>query len=459
MVKLEEASRGELLVLIAQQQQLIGALRETVARLEARVQELEQRLGPGGPHGMPGLKPAAAKPARAKRPRKQRRQNFARRRATPTEQVVHALAGCPRCGKALVGGWVKWRREVLDLPMAPATVTEHLVLARRCPGCRCVVTPRLDLSDQVLGQHRVGLRLMGVIAFLREHLRLPLALIQRYLADLHGLHLSEGELVAVLRTVADRSQQAVAAIRDAVRHSPVVHADETGWREDGHNGYLWGFSTPQLRYFICGNRSKAMVDTVLGQDFAGVLVTDFYAAYDHYPGPHQRCWVHVLRDIHDLKRLHPTDRGLARWGMRVSALYQRAKASPGPPGSWSPHHQQEWRRQHQRAAEQALAHICQPFAGQAVPQRVLCQRLLKYLPELFTFLADPRVPADNNAAERSLRPSVVRRKISGGTRSAAGTLTRTCLWTLTETWNLQRKPILDAWTALLRNPAAAAPSI
>lgn len=330
MVKLEEASREELLALIRQQQQVIGALRETVARLEGRVQELEQRLGPGGPHGMPGLKPAAAKPARPKRARKQRRQNFARLRATPTEQVVHALAACPRCGKALVGGWLKWRREVLDLPIAPATVREHLVLARRCPDCRCVGTPRLDLSDQVLGQHRVGLRLMGVIAFLREHLRLPLALIQRYLADLHGLHLSEGELVAVLRTVAGRGQEAVEAIRDAIRLSPVVHADETGWREDGHNGYLWGFSTPQMRYFIHGNRSKAVVDMVLGEDFAGVLVTDFYAAYDHYPGPHQRCWVHALRDIHDLKRLHPTDQGLARWGMRVSALYQRAKTSGTP---------------------------------------------------------------------------------------------------------------------------------
>lgn len=455
MVKLGDASREELLTIIAQQQQLIATLRETVVRLEARVRELEQRLGPGAPHGMPGLKPPPAKPAGPKGPRKRRRQNFARLRATPTEQVVHALEACPQCGKALAGGWVKWRREVLDLPVAPATVTEHLVLARRCCSCRRVVTPRLDLADQVLGQHRVGLRLMGVIAYLREHLRLPLELIQRYLAELHGLHLSEGELVAVLQTVAQQAQQAVIAIRDTIRISPMVQADETGWRENGHNGYLWGFSTPQVRYFTHGNRSKAMVDAVLGEDFTGVLVTDFYAAYDHYPGPHQRCWVHVLRDIHELKRLHPDDHGLARWAMRVNALYHRAKAMPGPPETWSPYRQQEWRRQRQHAAEHALARICQPFVGQAVPQRVLCQRLLKYLPELFTFLADPRVPADNNAAERSLRPSVVRRKVSGGTRSAAGTLARTCLWTLTETWHLQGKPILDAWAALLHNPAAA----
>ena len=86
---------------------------------------------------------------------------------------------------------------------------------------------------------------------------------------------------------------------------------------------------------------------------------------------------------------------------------------------------------------------------------MLCERILKYLPELFTFLTDPRVPADNNAAERSIRPVVVRRKISGSTRSAAGTLCRTTLWTLTDTWHLQGKSVLDGWTDLLRHPAAS----
>jgi hypothetical protein len=369
--------------------------------------------------------------------------------------VLHAAAHCPDCGTALTGGWVRWRRQVIDLPVAPASITEHVVLARQCPACRRPVTPVLDLSDTVLGQHRVSLRLMAFIALLREQVRLPVAAIQTYLAEVHRLQLSSGEIVAVLGTVAKQAQLAAAAIRDALRHSPVVHADETGWREDGQNGYLWSFSTPRLRYFIHGNRSKAMIDTALGDGFTGVLVTDFYAAYDHYPGLHQRCWVHLLRDIHELKRLHPADVALARWAKQVRAIYDRAATEPSPPAAWSVQRQAEWRRQRQRRAEVALATVCRPFVGQPVPQRTLCERILKYLPELFTFLADPRVPADNNAAERSIRPAVVRRKISGGTRSAAGTLARTTLWTVTETWRLQGTPLLDAWVALLRDPATA----
>ena len=68
------------------------------------------------------------------------------------------------------------------------------------------------------------------------------------------------------------------ALQDAIRASPVVHADETGWREDGHNGYVWTFSTPRHRLFRRGSRAKAMVPRVLGAAFGGVLVSDFSTA-------------------------------------------------------------------------------------------------------------------------------------------------------------------------------------
>jgi transposase len=455
------AERSVLLRIIAEQREQIAALQAQVRTLTgqvetltARVVELEHRDPPAW------AKANRAKPSEPRRRRKKREQAFVRRREEPTAVVEHAAETCPDCGTALTGGWVRWRRQVIDVPFVPATVTEHVVLARQCPHCQRLVTPAVDLADQVLGQHRVSLGLMALCALLREQLRLPVRLIQRYLETVHGLHLSQGELVAILKTVAKQAATAVDAIRDGIRASPMVHADETGWRENGQNGYLWSFSTPNLRYFIHGNRSKAMVDAVLGtadeaDAFTGTLVTDFYAAYDHYPGPHQRCWVHLLRDIHELRRQYPADTVLAHWATRVGKLYRLAKADPGPLPAWSAGRQAAWRQQRQRRYERALARICQPFVGKDVPQRVLCERILKYLPELFTFVGDPRVPADNNAAERSIRPLVVRRKISGGTRTAAGTLCRTALCTLTETWQLQGRPLLAAWLDLLRNPTAS----
>ena len=124
---------------------------------------------------------------------------------------------------------------------------------------------------------------------------------------------------------------------------PVVHADETGWREDGHNGYVWTFSTPTERYFLRRGRGKAVVDEVLGDQFAGVLVSDFYAAYHHYDGPKQRCWAHLLRDIHDLRALYPDDDRdddrLAQWADAIHQLYRQATAFTHPSDQQRPEQQ------------------------------------------------------------------------------------------------------------------------
>ena len=138
---------------------------------------------------------------------------------------------------------------------------------------------------------------------------------------------------------------------------PVVHADETGWREDGHNGYVWTFSTPTERYFLRRGRGQAVVDEVLGDQFAGVLVSDFYAAYHHYDGPKQRCWAHLLRDIHDLRALYPyddrDDDRLAQWADAIHQLYRQATAFTHPSEQQRPEQQRpEQQRPEQQRPEQ-----------------------------------------------------------------------------------------------------------
>ncbi len=192
-----------------------------------------------------------------------------------------------------------------------------------------------------------------------------------------------------------------------------------------------------------------MVDAVLGPEFAGVLVSDFYAAYDHYDGPHQRCWSHLLRDIHALVERHPADAALAEWATQVRGVYERARRFAGPDAAA--------RERAQHACEAELLAVCAPFAAAeaaTAPQAVLCRRIQKYLPELFTFVADPRVPSTNNAAERSVRPVVVQRKVSGGTRSARGTSTFTTLATLFGTWRARGLDPLVACRHLLLAPLA-----
>jgi len=291
----------------------------------------------------------------------------------------------------------------------------------------------------------MGVGLVSLIATLRETGRLPIRTIQWLLDTLYQLHLSVGGIVALLHQTARQAQGAVAAVRERVRASPVVHADETGWREEGVNGYVWTFSTPTERYFVRRGRGKGVVDEVLGEEFCGVLVSDFYAAYDHYPGPHQRCWAHLLGDIHDLRQLYPKDAGLARWAAAVRAVYDDACEINHPDA--------RVRRQEQRRLEERLMAICRPFLDDPLAvQRKLCRRVERFLPELFVFVAEPAVPPDNNAAERSLRHLVTQRKISGGTRSRRGTDTKMALASLFGTWQVQGLNPLLACRQLLISP-------
>ena len=395
---------------------------------------------------MPGIKPKSGQgPPEDKGPRKPRPHGFARQRMTPTHRVEHALESCSECGSGLAGGWVQRTPEVIDIPVVPFQVTEQVFIARICPVCERRRVPKADLNGVAVGRQRLGVNLVSLITALREEGRLPVRAVQWYLRTVHQLHLSVGAIVRVTHGVAQRAQPVLAQVLDRIRASPVVHADETGWRQDGANGYVWTFTTPAERYFLRRGRNKEVVDEALGESFSGVLVSDFYAAYNHYPGLKQRCWAHLLRDIHDLRSLYPKDQKLARWAQEVHRLWELAKDFTHPKA--------KQRRLAQDGFEQAMLARCQPFLeDSSAVQNKLCRRIEKHIKELFVFVAEPEAPSDNNAAERSLRHLVTSRKISGGTRSQQGTETKMTLASIFGTWRAQSLNPLQACREMLVSP-------
>lgn len=439
----ENAALVQRCVDLTQQVEQLGA---TVALLTEQLGGLQgdRGDGAGGSAGMPGIKPGQAA-AGEPRPRRKRSGGYGRTRMAATRREVHALAACPDCGAPLAGGTIKRSREVIEWPPPQVVVTEHVYLERRCPDCgrRCVPEP--GLTAEVPGQGRFGHRLVSLVAVLREEGRLPFGVLQRVVRTLTGVQVSEGALVAMVQRVAERAEPRITAMRESIRASPVLHADETGWRQGGRNGYVWTFSTPQEQLFVRGSRAKGMLTEMVGDDYAGVLVSDFYGAYTSYEGMHQYCWAHLLRDIRDLAAQHPTDVSVQGWATAVPAIFHQAeRGSDGDPVARWPL---------RRTAETDLRHLCAPWSAQRdAPQRVLCQRILRHLDSLFVFVTEPAVPPTNNAAERSLRHLVVSRKISGGTRSTKGTETKMTLASLFGTWRLQGISPYTACYDLLRSP-------
>jgi hypothetical protein len=198
---------------------------------------------------------------------------------------------------------VERRREVIELPALPVEVVEHRLLKRYCPACRAWTTPRVCFAGRTLGQSRLGVRLASLIGMLRATYRLPLAHIQRLLAQVYDLRLSVGgiqDLLARLRRALGPTREAMVA---QSRASPSQHIDETGWREDGQNGYIWAQATdgPQATrvFTYVQSRAEEVADRLLA-GYEGVVVSDGYAAYDHLEPPKQRCWAHILRTAHKL---------------------------------------------------------------------------------------------------------------------------------------------------------------
>jgi hypothetical protein len=435
-------------------QQLAQVL-EQLAAAQQRIAELEQQHINPPPFVKPN-RPKSSEP-KAKRKKRAAHHNHGRKRMTPTRSVEHALDRCPDCHYRLQGHSLDYSREVIELPEPqPLEVIEHRVVKRFCPHCKRWHSPKLELEGVVLGQGRIGVRIASLIAYLRSSLRLPIRRIQAYLSRLHQLQLSAGELVELLHQLRRTLQDDVSNLKQQARASPVLHGDETSWRENGQNGYIWAFCTPgddAVRYYHYDHsRSQAVLKRVLGGKFKGHLVSDFYCGYNQYEGRHQRCWTHLLRDLHELKQAHEKEADVLAWAQSVRALYDQAN-------EWLseyPKPSQEQREREYVELTSSSHRLGLQYAREAKQAcSALCKRLLRHEDELFQFVLVDGLSASNNLAERCIRPLVVIRKISGGTRSEEGTKTRMGLASLFETWQARKLNPFDECLKRLKQLACS----
>jgi transposase len=440
---------------VAQLRASNAALQAEVTRLSGLVATLETEIAKlrAAPSLPPGIKANKARPDPATKPPRKKRDpahNHGRRRATPTEVHTHAYDTCPTCAYHLSGQSIARRREVLDLPPPqPVTVIELQVLKRYCPYCDKWVEPPLNLDGLVVGHGRMSVRIMALVAWLRTVLRLPLRQIQTYLATMHQLDLSVGEISALLETVAQEGATTAAAIKTELQSSSSLHMDETGWRENGQNGYIWVMTNADgVSYFHYDHsRAGEVARGLSGPHYTGTLNTDFYVGYNAHTWRHQRCWAHLLRDLADLEKEAGATDGVAEWITEVRQLYRDGtdcdRGSPPPRAE---------ERERTAAALRQRAHDLglRAVANKGHPTHTLGQRLLRHEGELFEFVRQAGVEATNNRAERAIRPLAVARKISGGTRSPAGSTTRARLQTLFTTGAAQGLDPLRACLEMLR---------
>lgn len=418
-------------------------LRTQLTAAQARLAELAQADKPAPPKPPPSfVKANRPKRAKPEGPRKKRapQHNTSRRRETPTRIERHAMHRCSECDYRLAGESIDYTRQVIEIPPPPPVeITEYQVVKRWCPHCNAWQSPHLDLSGKVIGQGRIGVRIASVVSYLRTTMRMTVRAIQTYVHTLHGLWLSTGEIVELSHRVREAVQGNIERLKEQIRQSAVIHGDETGWREDGQNGYVWTLTTPGpdgIRYYEYDrSRGQAVIGRLLTDVRRDAcLVSDFYCGYNDYAGPQQRCWTHLLRALHELKEEHAQNPTVLTWAGDVRRMYDDA---------------QSWRAAHLTTSVAEQACLYQDLVSRAVtlgkqyaqvhdhPCNALAKRLMRHQDQLFQFVVRDDVSADNNLAERAIRPLVIMRKISGGTRSDKGTKTRLGLASLFGTWHVR----------------------
>jgi len=352
------------------------------------------------------------------------------------------LKQCPHCENRLSKRVGFYQRIIEDIPSPKenkAKVIQYTINRYYCKHCKNIVSAK---PKQVLPKSRIGTNTLIYVLYSKYRLRLSQNLIQENLETYFNLKISQGELNNLLNKGQQVFKQKYKKIIEKIKHSKEINADETGWRINGENSWLWAFVTKEeTRYTISESRGKGVPKHVLGENYDGVVGCDFYTAYNQFKHK-QRCWVHLLRKTRELVQQDPTQQRkqikikLGRIHQQILSFRLKAEST-----------------EYQRTAKavqikRKLLVLSQQKTGDHNLRKVL-NRCGKYAGELVVCVQNFNVSPDNNPAERAIRPAVVMRKISGGSRSKEGAQSQAVNLSVIETLRKQKHNLFEAMEELV----------
>lgn len=413
---------------LAQLENEILELRKENQQLRQQVQELQVKLlqyeNPNTPSSKKRFKEKKDDEGEKPRGRPPGAEGSTRPTPEPTETIEVKEDKCPHCHSLLGLPAFIESKVIEELPAPVALRIIRFLIAHY--DCRCGrhVTAK---HPELPAKGRFGPHLLAEIAHLRMEDRLPFRKIQKSLLRRHGVLITPATMLHVTERVADSLTPEYERLIKIIRAAAAVYCDETTFRVDGKDWYLWVFSDGTHTLFVLrDSRSGTMVDEILGPDFKGVIVSDGYAAYGNR-GPHQRCWAHLIRELKFAVESEPKLSGFLE-DLRGILHQVKKKLIVNPPPVE--------RRSIRRMAEEELRQLLD-CAKSHLPLRKFCTYLTNGMNDWLTFVEHPGVEPTNNTAELALREHVVMRRIIGTLRGEQGARTHSVLSSVLTTWRLE----------------------
>ena len=437
------------------------AVQEFVLSLVVRVQELESEVAVlrervNRNSGNSSQPPSSDGPEAPRKPRRRAKSGRkrggqpghkgTRRKLVPAEQVKESHdvkpEACRRCGQALEGQDPEpYRHQVTEIPPVVAEVTEYRLHTLTCPGCGDKTCAELPAG---VPQGAFGPRLQAMVSLLSGRYHLSKRETADVMADFFQADVSLGSVPALEHRTSEAIREPVEEAREHVKTESVVHMDETGWREANQKAWLWVAATTLVTVFLIRpSRGGKVAWEMLGQAFAGFVVSDRWSAYNWLLTLwRQLCWAHLLRDFQAF-----VDRGDESQCLGRAILTQADLMFEW----WHKVRDGTMSRVTFQEKMQAVEHQ----VGQLLRQGTACDHsktagtcrdILKREDALWTFVHVEGVEPTNNLAERQVRPGVLWRRTSFGTQSEAGSRFAERIMTVVATLKQQQRNVLDYLT-------------
>lgn len=406
-------------------------LEEEVRQLREEVRQLKALLGKNSSNSSlpPSANPPQALPpvSKAKTGRKSGGQPGHPphlKQMLPPERVTRVVPlvpkHCVRCQAPLpreagVGDPEPTRHQVADLPPVRAEVIEYQGHARTCPCCGTV---NQMCIPQEIRQHSIGAGLAAAMAYLAGCHQVSKRGVEEIVETLFEVPVALGTVSNLEQEMSQALAPIHAAAVAAVQAAKVKHVDETGWKKHGQKCWLWVAATTRVAAFaVHARRGRTGLATLLGETIAGIVISDRWSAYRHWPVyRRQLCWAHLERDFQALVDLggpaKPFGNDLLAFTEDVFHWWSRIRDGTMSRGTMLTYinQQRPWLRE---LLTRGSTSACAKTAA-------LCSQLLPLEPALWTFLRHKGVEPTNNRAERALRKAVLWRKKAFGCVSDGG---------------------------------------
>ena len=429
------------------------------AEIEALTAENERQAGEiaalkranahdGGPHAPPshrtmsGKAEAARKKTAARartpsgaprrRPGAQAGHAGTTRKPKPTAHKTHTAKNCRRCKSERIKKTGEIVRNVTETPPPPPPVTtKHTIGEYDCEDCGLKgSTPETGLPNG--GEYGKNVVKETAESYID---RMPNRRIAEKMAR-RGVHMSAGTVHNVVKRTGMALMAPAQVIAPALLACKVLNLDETSFSLNGKLVWVWIITDPitgMTAYIIRDSRGRKVLEEFLGK-WAGTIVCDGWVAYGSYHI--QRCWAHILREMHDVYAKNPDDWNAAHVTRMIERIFRDAVVASKTcetPGA-------------RKAARRRLIRRTRYIARQYIDDPVLGKfmgKLNRAAGYLFESVVDPTIPPTNNIAERGLREIVVHRKIRGAIRAVETMEWMGYLFTCVTTWKSQGKDHLE----------------